>query len=476
MDHPKSATPPAHSLAGLFQSEELLDSFPAGILVQDQSGAIVAFNESALAILGTTREELAARNIDDPAWDTVREDGTPFPPGELPVSITLRTGEPCSDVVVGTENWHRARRWILVNTNRVGLEDGSPGVMSTFIDVTQRVIAAKTLGLLSRVNQHIMKTNDEEACLRELCSTLVETGGYALAWIGQASDIEGGVDIVSAAGETDYLYDGIITWWGSEDSGRGPSGTALRTRTTQVLQDLATSAHFALWRERAAKFRLKSSVAIPMTWGQSNAVISIYDNSIYAFDEATVAGLEELVREVEFGLAHFQSVRLRIAALESAAEALASKQAAEAELTRSGNWFRQLLAHSSDFILVLDENRRLTFANPAALEFVGAELADVLGLDLYDLVHPDDRDAAEAAFNFLRESAERAPSGFYRVRARTGEWRNFETISSNCLDDPAVRGIIINARDTTEKVNLSRALRTLSKGNQILIHASDETA
>ncbi|HVB70420.1 MAG TPA: EAL domain-containing protein [Acidimicrobiales bacterium] len=476
MDHQKSATRLAHSLAGFFQSDELLDAVPAGIVVQDQSGEIVGFNEPALKMLGTSREELAGRAFNDPAWDTVREDGTPFPIDELPAAITLATGEPCFDVVVGTENWHQARRWILVNTNRISLDDGSLGVMSAFVDVTQRVIAARTLGLLSRVNQDIIKTNDEAACLQELCATLVDTGGYDLAWIGTASEVDGGVDIVCSAGKSDYLYDGIATWWGTEDSGKGPSGTALRMNTTQVLQDLANNAHFTMWRVRAEKFGLKSSVAIPMTWGQSRAVVSIYDNSIFAFDDATVVGLEELVREVEFGLAHFQSVRQRIAALESAAEALASQEAAEEELTRSGNWFRQLLAHSSDFILVLDKDRRLTFANPAALDFVGATMDEVLGIDLYDLVHPDDRAAAAAAFDFLRQSADRAPTGFYRVQSVTGEWRNFETISTNCLDDPSVRGIIINARDTTEKVNLSRALRTLSKGSQILIHATDETA
>lgn len=476
MDDQQSAIPLAHSLAGLFPSEELLNAVPAGILVQDQSGAVVGFNEPALEILGTTRDELAARTMDDPAWDPVREDGTPFPLDELPAAITLNTGEPCSDVVVGTENRHQARRWILVNTNRVNLEDRSLGVMSTFIDVTQRVIAARTLGLLSRVNQGIMKKDDEEACLRELCATLVETGRYALAWIGQAAGDDGGVDIVCGAGETDYLYDGIVTWWGSRDSGKGPTGTALRTRTTQVLQDLANTARFSLWRDRASQFGLKSSVAIPMTWGQSNAVISVYDSSIYAFDEATVAGLEELARGVEFGLAHFQSVRQRIAALESVSEALASQQAAEEELVRSESWYRQLLARSNDFILVLDDQRRLTYANPSALDFVGAELSDVLGIDIYDLVHPDDRDAAQAAFDVLRSSTAPAPTGLYRVRTRDGEWRNFETISTNCLDDPAVRGVIINARDTTENVNLSRALRTLSKANQILIHAIDETA
>jgi diguanylate cyclase (GGDEF)-like protein/PAS domain S-box-containing protein len=466
----ESASLFARSLVRLFQEEQLLDAIPAGVLVQDQSGAVIGFNEQAVSILGTTREELAARTLGDPEWDTVREDGTPFPMDELPVAITLKTGQPCRDVIMGTENWRQARRWILASTSPVSLEDGSAGVLSTFVDVTPHVNARRTLELLSRVNQNIMKASDEAECLRALCASLVETGRYALAWVGVAAGGDGGVEILCAEGATDYLFEDIVSWWGTKESGMGPTGTAMRTRTTQVAQDLAHTAHFVLWQERAGAFGLKSMVALPLRWGNSHAALSVYDASIFTFDDATVAGLEELVREAEFGLEHVQSVRQRIAALES-------KRAAEEELNRSGSWYRQLLAHSSDLIFVLDEERHMIYANPAVLAYTGLDFDSLSGTVVFDqLLHPDDRDAAATAFNDVRHQPGPSSPGLYRVRDLHGEWRTFETFATNSLDDPVVQGIVINARDVTEKTNLARALTTLSRGNQILVHASDETA
>jgi len=470
VDSLKSSSFFARSVVRLFQEGQALDAIPIGILVQDREGDVIAFNEQTLSLFGTTHEELLARKLGDPEWDTVREDGSAFPLDELPVVITMTTGQPCSDVVMGTENWRQARRWVVTNTSAVTLEDGSRGVMSTLVDVTSQVNGRRTLELLSRVNQHIMRASDETDCLHALCAALVETGGYALAWVGENVGDDGGVEILCAEGETDYLFQGIESWWGSKESGLGPPGTAMRTRATQVTQDLAHTARFVRWRERAAEFGLKSMVSLPVKWGASHAALSVYDRSIFTFDAATVAGLEELVREAEFGLAHLQSVSQRMAALES-------KRAAEEELDRSGNWYRQLLAHSSDLIFVLDEQRRITYANPAVLAYTGLDAEALTGTVVFDhLLHPDDRDSAAVAVANVLEQPGPHPPGLYRVRDLHGEWRTFETFATNSLDDPVVGGVVINARDVTEKTNLARALTTLSRGNQILMHASDETA
>ena len=63
-----------------------------------------------------------------------------------------------------------------------------------------------------------------------------------------------------------------------------------------------------------------------------------------------------------------------------------------------------------------------------------------------------------------------------RVRTASGEWRVLEVVPTNCLADPAVAGIVLNARDVTERTNLTRVLRTLSAGNRALVSAADEAA
>ena len=58
----------------------------------------------------------------------------------------------------------------------------------------------------------------------------------------------------------------------------------------------------------------------------------------------------------------------------------------------------------------------------------------------------------------------------------TGGWKYLEVVATNCLDDPAVAGIVVNARDVTESQRLLKALRTLGQANQVLVHAKDETS
>ena len=233
-------------LDSLISSDQFLDSLPAGLILQDAQGRLVDCNDLAAAILGASREELLRRVSDDPEWNCVREDGSAFPHDEQPANVTLRTGAPCSNVVMGTNNQRQSRRWVSINTFQVDLEQGPPGVISSFVDITSQRRKDRSLKLLTEVNRVMMFAHDESSCFEQLCRVLVEHGDYALAWIAIVSNGEdggevGGVNVATAAGATDYLFDDIEGWWGSTESGKGPPGIALRTGETQVVNDLANT-------------------------------------------------------------------------------------------------------------------------------------------------------------------------------------------------------------------------------------------
>jgi PAS domain S-box-containing protein len=99
-----------------------------------------------------------------------------------------------------------------------------------------------------------------------------------------------------------------------------------------------------------------------------------------------------------------------------------------------------------------------------------------LGRNVFELIHPDD--VAETAEKFAEVTRRpgTSPSAVFRFQSASGEWRVLESTPTNCLDDPDVWGIVLNARDVTEQTNMSRAIRTLSQGNDVLVHATDETA
>ncbi len=120
--------------------ESVLASLVEGIVVQDITGKIVAFNASALRILGLTAEQLTGRSSLDPSWAAVHADGSPFPGEQHPAMETLRTGEPLLGVLMGVRLAGGGTRWISINTQplRDGHSGPLQGVVCSFQDITAR--------------------------------------------------------------------------------------------------------------------------------------------------------------------------------------------------------------------------------------------------------------------------------------------------------------------------------------------------
>ena len=146
-------------------------------------------------------------------------------------------------------------------------------------------------------------------------------GGYELASIIFAADgEETDLDLAFAAGAIDYFRGDMAEWPRTNAGGPGPVRTALRTGETQIVHDLAGST--SPWRERTAQFGLNSAVAIPFTPAGQEAVLAVYDRHVFAFDEATVKGMEVIAREIEFAVAHVRSVANLKQALEATLSSL----------------------------------------------------------------------------------------------------------------------------------------------------------
>ena len=152
------------------------------------------------------------------------------------------------------------------------------------------------------------------------------------------------------------------------------------------------------------------------------------------------------------------------------------RRRAQEHLAADGRWFRTLVQGSSDVIAVLDSEAELIYANPAAERMLGLSAEEYVGRNMIDLVHPDDLEAVLEAFQRDLSEPGVHPPAIYRFQTRSDEWRFLEVTTTNCLDDPAIAGIVVNARDVTERTNLTRALRTISAVNEVLVHASDESS
>lgn len=143
-------------------------------------------------------------------------------------------------------------------------------------------------------------------------------------------------------------------------------------------------------------------------------------------------------------------------------------------MTDSHACFHALVQHSADVIVIADLDSTVRFASQSVFRVLGYN-ADVLsGAILTDLLHPDD---VQGALAFLRSAATGQLNGqraTWRIRNANGEWRNMEMAAANLIDDAAVGGIVLNARDITIEERVAEALRAGEARYRMLFDASPQ--
>ena len=127
-------------------------------------------------------------------------------------------------------------------------------------------------------------------------------------------------------------------------------------------------------------------------------------------------------------------------------------------LERNEARFRAMVRDSNDIMAIVDPRGRLVYASPVTERILGLDIEPLIGTDVFDLIHPDDRDVAVSGFH-LTASGKEVDRVEVRLRHADGGWRVVEAVATNLLDDPAVEGIVISARDLTDRRQAEAELR-----------------
>ena len=300
-----------------------LDAIDVGVVVHGASGRVIAHNAAATQLLGLSDGQLIGLTSLDPCWRAIRDDGSELPGTEHPAMVTLRTGEPVTELRMGVRRPDGSLVWLLVSS-RVRQADPRE-VVATFMDVSVERSAERALLTAHAAEQIILLARDEDELLQDICDALLAVGGHRLVWIGLANDDEQrSVSTLASAGAVDYLYDGIVSWSPYDGRGRGPIGTALRDHHVVVVDDVETDHRFARWSGRAASFGFGSVVAIPFMTEGRRAALTIYAADAKAFDERHLSVVASLGRNLEHALAGLHRRHRLAAASESTVTALAT--------------------------------------------------------------------------------------------------------------------------------------------------------
>ncbi len=168
---------------------------------------------------------------------------------------------------------------------------------------------------------------------------------------------------------------------------------------------------------------------------------------------------------VAVALATAALVLLLIARLGLLVRELRASQARELaeEQERGHRRLEALVRHTSDALLVVGGDERVTYATPAATAVFGADPTGWSRQQLLEFVHPEDRDVTlRTLLESLRVDHGRPVRLQTRLHTPDHPERHLEVVAVNLVDDPDVAGTVLTLQDITDRVELERRLRHLA--------------
>lgn len=235
------------------------------------------------------------------------------------IEKTRQTGEPYElDLELvrpdGTRKWITARGEARRDSNGEIV-----GLLGTALDITERKQieeslrrANRALKTLSAGNTALVHAQSEPALLQEICRVIVETGGYAYAWIGYAERDEAKrIKPMAQMGFENGFLDKLPFTWSETERGRGPSGTAIREGMVMVTRDAAADPSLSAWRDEVMRLGIGSGCALPLiSDDETFGVLTMYAHERGAFDKDELMLLAELADDLNFGIL---TLRARVA-------------------------------------------------------------------------------------------------------------------------------------------------------------------
>ena len=299
----EAQTTAAHELALRSASAryQLLSDHANDILLfVGPQGRILDANRAAESIYGRSAEELRAMDITD------------LRPPDLRDTLTDQLQEALEKgIVYETVHVRRDGTSFPVEVSATGaVLDGDPIILAILRDVgaRKRRVAhiehlQSVLTAVLDVNQMIVREEDRGRLLQGTCDLLRRGRSYELVWIGvPVPEGKRVVPVAISGADASYLRKVVITW-DEAPTGRGPSGTAIRTRRPCVVRSIANDERVAPWRAAALARSYASSAALPIAQGESlYGVLSVYASEENAFDVAEMRLLERLAGDVAYAL------------------------------------------------------------------------------------------------------------------------------------------------------------------------------
>jgi len=285
----------------------------------------------------------------------------------------------------------------------------------------------------AEASAHEARSHQESLCQSEERFRLLIEGveDYAIFMLdpeGRVATWNAGAKRINGYDEDEIIGEYLSVFYTEEDVRRGHPEEELRVATSE-----------GRYREEGLRVRKDGS----RFWA-SVLITALRD------EEGTLRGFSKVTRDIT------------------------ARKEAEHALKENEQRFRTLVQNSSDVITVIDADGSIRYVSPAVERLTGYRPEELVGKSVHYYVDPENLEEAQTMFAELWSRPGVHPPFEFEVLHKDGTRRNSEFIVNNLLDDPSVRGVVVNQRDVTERTEAEKKLRESERRfRQLFENSSD---
>ena len=265
--------------------------------------------------------------------------------------------------------------------------------------------------VLSATNKAMVRNNDINGLLEEICRISVENGGFRMAWAGMVSRVTHTLGPVASYGQTDGGLGQVPADLERISPATSPTAMAVLSGKTEICNTIPEDSPMDPWKTEALQQGFKAIAAVPFAGGTQYAgALTLCAPETGFFDEQTISLLDEMAQDLTFALrVREDDEKRRCAEAElvqkndDLAAAYAQLTAQEEELRanydelkrgedalrQSEEKYRRIIETANEGIWMLDEAFLTTFVNRKLAEFLGFSEKEILGRNIAEFMGPE---------------------------------------------------------------------------------------
>jgi diguanylate cyclase (GGDEF)-like protein/PAS domain S-box-containing protein len=199
---------------------------------------------------------------------------------------------------------------------------------------------------------------------------------------------------------------------------------------------------------------LRSVIMVPLVARSKvfGAMSLIWAETGKRYEQKDLVFFEELGRRA--GIAIDNSLLYKEAQAE-----IQERKFMEQKLQASEEHYRTLIENTSDGVALIKEDGSLTYATKAIERMLAYDQSELVGMNVFSLIHPDDTEIVSKLFALVKEQPERPVTAQYRCLDKHGKYRWIEGVGTNLMKHPSIKSIVVNFRDISERRKAEETLQ-----------------